>query len=211
MTKFMNVEQYQFIKKQAKKKLNANTTSKDKNVINAIYALVQEEINEKLTFHDIEQQLLLQPIFNIQTKEQFELFASEIKQYVIPFKAPTDSEIKKLFPKDKKLKLPKTEAIDWSEISYLSWIDSGSNRKYVVYYDDGVLKGVRGVFSHTEKMGICSVCNQHSKVGMLMVSKNGTALGTYTKKGNYICENSESCNEALTDLNRFKEFVNNLR
>ncbi|RKJ24526.1 elongation factor G-binding protein, partial [Butyricicoccus sp. 1XD8-22] len=63
MTKFMNVEQYQFIKKQAKKILNANTTSKDKNVINAIYALVQEEINEKLTFHDIEQQLLLQPIF----------------------------------------------------------------------------------------------------------------------------------------------------
>lgn len=103
---FMNVEQYQFIKKQAKKILNAYTSSKDQNVIQAIQALVQEEINNKLNFNEIEQQLKLQPIFELRTKEQLEVFIQEIKQFVEPFKKPTENELKKLFPKDKKLKIP---------------------------------------------------------------------------------------------------------
>ncbi|HWL23942.1 MAG TPA: FusB/FusC family EF-G-binding protein [Ureibacillus sp.] len=209
--KFMNVEQYQFVKKQAKKILNANTTSNDQNVIKAIQALVQEEINDKLTFQDIEEQLVLQPIFNLQSKEQLGLFLDTVKQYVEPFKVPTDNQIKKLFPKDKKVKLPKMEGVDLQELTYLSWVDSGTNRKYIVFYEDGILKGVRGVFDHSEKVGICTVCNQHAKVGLLLVSKKGEQLGTYTKKGNYICENSESCNEALTDFNRLTEFVDNIR
>ncbi len=207
---FMNVEQYQFIKKQAKKILNAYTSSKDQNVIQAIQALVQEEINNKLNFNEIEQQLKLQPIFELRTKEQLEVFIQEIKQFVEPFKKPTENELKKLFPKDKKLKIPNLDQFDWKEITYLSWFDSGTNRKYVVYREDGSLKGVRGVFSHAEKMGICSVCNRHAKVGMLMTSKNGSSLGTYTKRGNYICEDSVACNEALTDISKFNDFVGNL-
>lgn len=211
MMNFMNVEQYQFVKKQAKKIVNAYSSSKDKNVIEAIQALVQEEINDKIKFSDIEQQLKFQPIFELKSKEQLEQFFNEIKQYVEPFKQPTENEIKKLFPKDKKLKLPKFDQIDWQEISYLSWIDSGTNRKYLVYREDGVLKGVRGAYSHSEKKGICAVCNQHTKVGMLMVSKSGNTLGTYTKRGNYICEDSAVCNEALTDLSKFYDFVGNLK
>ena len=209
--KFMNVEQYQFVKKQAKKILNANTTSKDQNVILAIQGLVQEEINNKLTFDDIEQQLILQPIFTVQTKEQLEQFLNSLKQYVKPFNVPTDTQLKKLFPKDKKVKLPKLDGTDLSELTYLSWFDAGTNRKYIVYYEEGMLKGVRGVFDHSEKKGICSLCNQHAKVGLLLVSKSGTQLGTYTKKGNYICENSEFCNEGLTDFSRLKGFVDNLQ
>lgn len=208
--KFMNVEQYQFVKKQAKKILNANTTSKDPNVIQAIQALVQEEINNKLIFDDIEQQIVLQPIFTIQAREQLELFLDSIKQYVEPFKVPTDNQVKKLFPKDKKVKLPKMDGIDLRELSYLSWFDAGTNRKYIVYYEEGILKGVRGVFDHLEKSGICLVCNHHAKVGLLLVSKKGTQLGTYTRKGNYICENSDTCNEELTDFSRLKAFVDNL-
>lgn len=207
---FMNVEQYQFVKKQAKKILNAHTSSNDQNVIQAIQALVQEEINDKLSFKDIEQQLQLQPIFELRSKDQLETFIQEIKQFVEPFKKPTESELKKLFPKDKKLKIPNLEQFDWREITYLSWVDLGTNRKYLVYREDGNLKGVRGVFSHTEKKGICTVCNQHAKVGMLMTSKNGTALGTYTKRGNYICEDSASCNEALADVTKLNDFVGNL-
>ncbi|KGR77874.1 FusB/FusC family EF-G-binding protein [Ureibacillus manganicus] len=208
--KFMNVEQYQFVKKQAKKILNANTTSKDPNVIQAIQALVQEEINNKLILDDIEQQIVLQPIFTIQAREQLELFLDSIKQYVEPFKVPTDNQVKKLFPKDKKVKLPKMDGIDLRELSYLSWFDAGTNRKYIVYYEEGILKGVRGVFDHLEKSGICLVCNHHAKVGLLLVSKKGTQLGTYTRKGNYICENSDTCNEELTDFSRLKAFVDNL-
>ncbi|MDI7742768.1 FusB/FusC family EF-G-binding protein [Lysinibacillus fusiformis] len=208
---FMTPEQFQFVKKQAKKIVNTYTTSNDQKVIQAIQALVQEEINSKLTFQDIEQQLVLQPIFDIKSKDQLEQFLAGIKQYVEPFKQPSEAELKKLFPKDKKLKLPKLETFDWQETSYLSWFDAGTNRKYIVYREDGALKGVRGTFSNSAKNGICTVCNQHAKVGMLLVSKKGTDLGTYTKRGNYICEDSKSCNEALSDLNKFVDFVNNLK
>ena len=208
---FMTPEQFQFVKKQAKKILNTYTTSNDQRVVQAIQALVQEEVDGKLTFQEIEQQLVLQPIFHIKSKEQLEQFLNDIKQYVEPFQKPTEAELKRLFPKDKKLKLPKLEMYDWQETSYISWFDAGTNRKYVVYREDGVLKGVRGTFSNSSKVGVCTVCNQHAKVGMLLVSKKGTDLGTYTKRGNYICEDSESCNEALSDLNKFMDFVNNLK
>ena len=207
---FMTPEQYQFVKKQAKKILNTYTTSKDQNVIQAIQALVQEEIDGKLTFSEINQQLVLQPIFHIQSKDQLEKFLNDIKQNIEPFNQPTEAQLKKLFPKDKKLKLPKLEMYDWQETSYLSWFDPGTNRKYIVYREDGALKGVRGTFSNSEKVGICTVCNQHAKVGLLLVSKKGTELGTYTKRGNYICEDSETCNGALSDLDKFTDFVNNL-
>ena len=208
---FMTPEQFQLVKKQAKKIVNTYTTTNDQKVIQAIQALVQEEINEQLTFQDIEQQLVLQPIFEIKSKDQLEQFLTDIKQYVEPFKQPTEAELKKLFPKEKKLKLPKLESYDWQEISYLSWFDAGTNRKYIVYREEGALKGVRGTFSNSAKAGICTVCNQHSKVGMLLVSKKGTDLGTYTKRGNYICEDSDSCNGALSDLSKFTDFVNNLK
>ncbi|RUL53571.1 MULTISPECIES: FusB/FusC family EF-G-binding protein [Lysinibacillus] len=208
---FITTSQYQLVKKQAKKIVNAFTSSKDQKVIDAIQALVQEEINDKIQFHDIEQQLTLQPIFDLKTKEQAEQFIQHIKPYVIPFQQPTENELKKLFPKDKKLKLPKLAQIDWQEISYLSWFDSGTNRKYLVYREEGVLKGVRGVFSNLEKVGICTVCNRHAKVGLLLVSKSGNVMGTYTKRGNYICEDSDACNEALSDLNKFYNFVENLK
>ncbi|MFC7686026.1 FusB/FusC family EF-G-binding protein [Ureibacillus sp. GCM10028918] len=208
---FMTPEQFQFVKKQAKKILNTYTTSNDQKVIQAIQALVQEEIDDKLTFGEIEQQIVLQPIFHIQSKEQLELFLKDIKQYVEPFQQPTEAELKKLFPKDKKLKLPKLELFDWQETSYLSWFDAGTNRKYIVYREDGALKGVRGTFSNSAKVGICTVCNQHAKVGMLLVSKKGLDMGTYTKRGNYICDDSGACNEALSDLEKFTNFVNNLK
>ncbi|MFJ8237783.1 FusB/FusC family EF-G-binding protein [Ureibacillus sp. NPDC094379] len=204
---FLTVEQYQFVKKQAKKVLNTCVTSKDSKVVQAVQMLVSQEIAEKLNPISEEKQKILQPILTLQTKEQLESFINELKQYVIPFDIPTESEIKKLFLKDKKLKLPKLDQFNPKEVSYLSWFDSGTNRKYVVYREAGVLKGVRGVFSPSNIKGICTICNQHSKVGMIMVSKKGTALGTYTKRGNYICEDSAICNEALTDMNRFINFI----
>lgn len=208
---FLTVEQFQFIKKQAKKVLNTLTTTNDPKVIHAVQALVQEEINEKVSFSEIDQQLELQPIFDIQTKDQLEHFVNRIKQYVTPFQRPQEQDLKRLFPKDKKLKLPKLDSCDWKETTYLSWFDPGTNRKYIVYREDGALRGVRGIFSNSEKVGICTVCNQHAKVGLLLVSQKGMNQGTYTKKGNYICQDSQACNEALSDKTKFMNFIHNLK
>lgn len=208
---FMNVEQYQFVKKQAKKVMNTYITTKDPQVIQAIQELVSQEVNEKLGDMSVEHVLLLQPILKIETKEQLEQFTDGLKQYVEPFEKPSEAAIKKLFPKDKKLKIPALEKLDLREMTYLSWVDSGTNRKYLVYWEADVLKGVRGVFSHTGKKGICSICNQLSNVGLLMVSQSGTSLGTYKKRGNYICADSLVCNDGLTERSRLADFMNNLK
>lgn len=148
---FMTVEQYQFIKKQAKKMLNTFITTKDQQVIRAMQAVVTDDINHKIGDMTIEQRNLLKPVLDIKSKEQMEQIVTDIKPFVEPFKKPAENEIKKLFSKDKKLKIPSLNQFDWQEISYLSWFDAGSNRKYIVYREDEVLKGVRGVFSHSKK------------------------------------------------------------
>lgn len=93
----------------------------------------------------------MKQIVTIQTKEQLENFIEKIKVYVTPFEKLTEKELKKLFPKDKKLKVPDLKNIDWTEISYLSWFDSGTNRKYIVYRNDNNIKSIRGIFSQSSK------------------------------------------------------------
>ncbi|MGE7625168.1 FusB/FusC family EF-G-binding protein [Viridibacillus sp. NPDC096237] len=207
MEHFMNVEQYQFIKKQAKKIASAYSNTKDEGVIQALQALVMESINEKIVELDEESLAILKPIVTIQTKEQLEDFIRKIKVYVTPFDKLTEKELKKLFPKDKKLKVPDLKNIDWTEISYLSWLDSGTNRKYIVYRNDNGIKSIRGIFSQSSKKGICAICNQHQTVGMFMSSKKGRAVGTYVKRGNYICVDSTVCNENLSDFKRLIDFI----
>lgn len=207
MEHFMNVEQYQFLKKQAKKIASAYSNTKDERIIQAIQALVMEDINEKIVDLDEDSLPILKPIATIQTKEQLEDFIRKIKVYVAPFDKLTEKELKKLFPKDKKLKVPDLKNIDWTEISYLSWLDSGTNRKYIVFRTDNGIKSIRGSFSQSNKKGICTICNQHQTVGMFMSSKKGRAVGTYVKRGNYICVDSTVCNENLSDFKRLTDFI----
>ncbi|MBK3497365.1 FusB/FusC family EF-G-binding protein [Viridibacillus sp. YIM B01967] len=207
MEAFMNVEQYQFLKKQARKMINACSNTKDKHVIEAMQALVMESINTKIVGITDDKLCLLKPIVNLQTKEQLEDFFKTIKTYVTPFEIITEKNIKKLFPKDKKMNIPNLKSIDWTEISYLSWLDSGTNRKYIVFRDESGIIGFRGVFSYSNKKGFCTICNQHHQVGMFMSSKKGKALGTYVKRGNYICTDSTACNESLTDFTRLTDFL----
>ncbi|QOV10026.1 FusB/FusC family EF-G-binding protein [Viridibacillus arvi] len=207
MEPFMNVEQYQFVKKQARKIANAYANTNDKHVLQAIQALVMESINEKLIGLDEVRSSIVKQIVTIQTKEQLENFIEKIKVYVTPFEKLTEKELKKLFPKDKKLKVPDLKNIDWTEISYLSWFDSGTNRKYIVYRNDNNIKSIRGIFSQSSKKGICTICNQHQSVGMFMSSKKGKVVGTYVKRGNYICVDSTACNENLTDFTRLTDFI----
>ncbi|MGE7922449.1 hypothetical protein ACQKND_04600 [Viridibacillus arvi] len=51
----------------------------------------------------------------------------ELKPYVLPFKTVTASTLKNQYKKEKKLKLPQLEEIDFQQICYLAWDDPGTH------------------------------------------------------------------------------------
>lgn len=126
---------------------------------------------------------------------------------MIPFKEVTEKTIKKLFPKAKKIKVPILEDMDLNEISYWGWNDKGSNKKYIVAHHDHKHVGLQGTFKSINKKGICALCNHHEEIGMFLSETKGLAIGTFIKRGNYICEDSQKCNQNITTLDKLNDFI----
>ncbi|WP_191561193.1 FusB/FusC family EF-G-binding protein [Metabacillus idriensis] len=207
MQPFIRSDQYHFIKAQTMIIVNGNATVNDSNVLQALKSLAKEKVMNLFIDISDEQEQLLLPIFQIEEKTDAEEFLAQLIPYVIPFKAVSEQTIKKLFPKAKKLKVPSFENLDFKEISYLSWHDKGSNKQYIVVQQHNKLVGLQGTFNPLNKKGICTLCHGHAEVGMFTVEKKGAEQGTLSRKGNYICQDSQACNHNLKTLDRLFDFV----
>ncbi|MFU1789544.1 hypothetical protein ACM3BO_13340 [Mammaliicoccus sciuri] len=93
----------------------------------------------------------------------------------------------------------------------MGWNDSGKQKKFIVLYEDDKLIGVSGDLSPTIKPGICSICKKESNVSMFLSTTKSKGDGTYTKNGNYICHDSEHCNQQLDQLNGLYEFIHTVK
>lgn len=206
---FLTVANYHLLEQQMNKIIQTLATTKDKNVILAVHGIVESEITAKLALSTVEAQLIEQ-LFHVTDRAQGEAYIEQVKPYVIPFKAITASTLKSLFKKEKKLKLPKLEEMDFQEICYLAWDDPGTHRKYVVMEQDEQLKAIKGTFSNNTVRGICAICNRHSDVGQFTTSVKGQVVGTFTSYSNYICADSQTCNRHVTDIEKTKAFFNRI-
>ena len=74
-------------------------------------------MREKLKIVD---ETILTAVEDISDQMDAELLLNSMKAYTIPFKAISEAGLQKLFRKEKKMKLPKLEMMDWQSISYLS-------------------------------------------------------------------------------------------
>lgn len=209
MEPFIRSDQYHFIKQQIKQLINGHATVNDPKVLNALKSLVHDKIQELFTSLNEDQSRVLSPIVDIQDSTNAEAYLILIKPYVIPFRSIKEQDIKKLFPKAKKLKVPPLEEIDYQELTYLGWIDSGSNKKYIVTEFHNKLIGINGTFSNNSQKGICALCNRHEQVSMFLSLVKGkmSGEGAYIKRGNYICQDSEKCNQNLITLDKLYEFI----
>ncbi|MBS4202367.1 FusB/FusC family EF-G-binding protein [Bacillus sp. FJAT-49732] len=200
---FIRCDQYNFIKFQVKHLVQSYSTIKDQDVLRAIsYSSLDKVIN---LFPEYElYREIFEKIPEIKSDIQATHFLDELRPYVIPFRTVSEKTIEKLFPKAKKLKLPPME-LDLKEISYLGWYDIRSERKYLVFDYDGKLVGINGTFRNVTK-GICSVCNGHEEVGLFMANvKSGKE--TFTNRGNYICNDSQRCNQNIKTLDKLYNFI----
>ncbi|SET46757.1 FBP C-terminal treble-clef zinc-finger [Oceanobacillus limi] len=210
MEPFIRPDQYNFIENQVQNIASGYATVKDEGVLNAVKSLATERVLDVITNLTSEQQHLLQQVEKVDDKEKAEGFLAQLKPYVIPFQI-TEQAIHKLFPKVKKLKVPPLETIDWQSISYLSWVDPGSNKRFMVLRKDNKLKGIQGSFKPAIQEGICTICNSHEEVGLFLAKEKGKVQGTYTKRGNYICVDSQTCNNNMKSLDKLHEFVERIK
>jgi hypothetical protein len=209
MEPFIRSDQYHFIKQQLKQLINGHATVNDQKVLNALKSLVHDKVQGLFTRLNEDQSRVLSPITDIQDSTNAEAYLILIKPYVIPFRTIKEQDIKKLFPKAKKLKVPSLGGIDYQELTYLGWIDSGSNKKYIVIEFHDKLIGINGTFSNNSQKGICALCNRHEQVSMFLSLVKGkmSGEGAYIKRGNYICQDSEKCNQNLITLDKLHEFI----
>ncbi|ALC83503.1 MULTISPECIES: FusB/FusC family EF-G-binding protein [Bacillus] len=210
MEPFIRSDQYNFIRTQTQILINGHLSVNDKKVLHALKLITVEKVIQ--LFEDIndEQKQLLNPIVNVEDKTCAEEFLLQVEPYVIPFKNITEQRIKKLFPKAKKLKIPSLEDMDLKEMSYLGWNDIGSNKKYIVTELDQKLIGLQGTFKNINQKGICALCNGFEEVGLFVSESKGSGKGTFTKRGNYICQDSQKCNHNMTTLDKLHDFIERL-
>ncbi|HZG72547.1 MAG TPA: FusB/FusC family EF-G-binding protein [Chondromyces sp.] len=211
MEAFIRSEQYNFIKAQTQILINGHSTINEESVLAALKSMAEEKVLQLFPNSSEEQQQLLHPIVYIEEKAQAEKFLLKLKPYVIPFKEVTEQTIKKLFPKVKKLKVPSLEEMDRREISYVGWNDRGSNKKYIIALYENKLIGLQGTFQTNHQKGICAICNGYEEVGMFLSEGKGAEKGTFIKRGNYICQDSQICNQNLTTLDKLNNFIELLR
>lgn len=211
MEAFLRSDQYNFIKSQAYILANGHASANDKGVIAALKSLTMEKVEAALGTMTDQQRQLIDMLLTVENREEAELFLLKLTPYVVPFQDISQQTLKKLFPKAKKLRLPDMEEMNMQETSYLSWIDKGTNRKYMIARHGNKLVGLHGTFQSINKKGICALCNKHEDVGMFLYEKKGEVLGTFVKRGNYICQNSVVCNQNITSLEKLHDFIEWLR
>lgn len=207
MEPFIRNDQFNFIKLQIKNLVNGHATAKHPGVINALKALTNEKVNSLFPELTEEQRKVLDPIVEIVERTDADLYLLQLKPYLLSFPQITEQTIRKMFPKVKKLKVPSIGETNLNEISYLGWNDSGSNKKYIIIQDHKEFIATQGTFKRASKKGICALCNCHEDVGMFMTLLKGSTQDTYTTRGNYICEDSQKCNNNLTNLEKLHDFI----
>ncbi|UOQ45978.1 FusB/FusC family EF-G-binding protein [Halobacillus salinarum] len=206
MDSFIRSDQYNLIKAQAHRLIRSHSSVNDSSVMEAVKSVSLEKVLQSFSSLSPEEKELIDHISVIEDQEDAILLLSRLKQYVIEFPDLTENHLKKLFPKVKKLQHPDLDEIDKKATSYLGWNDYGSNRKYLVVPFQGELIGLKGTFTQSNTKGICTICSEQEKVGMFTTTVMNSAQSV-VRRGNYICQDSELCNQNLTDLTNLHHFV----
>lgn len=191
--------------------LHALRSVGDPKVVETVRFSAQTKVAE--LFPDIQDSRrgLLESISDLRTADDFQTYMQALEPYRRGFPPITEKQLQKLFPKNKKLKLPDLTQIDLRCISYLSWTDIATNKMFIVYHRDGQFVGVEGRYTTTNKKSYCFACNSFEQLVLFSaISKKrpAHALPDYYKSvGNYICMSGHECNKNITDVSALEKFI----
>lgn len=211
---FIRNHQYNFIKRESNTLQNALRTVADPKVLESVRIGAQTNIAGLFPTATDAQKQMLARIAVLETAEEFQQYLRELTPYVVEFPTFSVKQIQKLFPKNKKLKIPDMAKIDSRFVTYLSWIDISTNKLFIVYPRNGQFVGVEGRFTPVNKKGHCFVCNRYEELVLFTaISKKRPAHASsdyYKAVGNYLCMNSEECNKKITDTAPLENFLDSV-
>ncbi|EFM66023.1 FusB/FusC family EF-G-binding protein [Enterococcus faecalis] len=208
------IQPYQFniIKEQVAVLLNTYTSVNDATTVKTVQALCVEKINGLFPEEHPAVTILLDKVMDRRlTRARAEKYLDELKETVLSFKEPSTPQVTKVFRKVKKLKIPEWENMDLRNNTYVGWNDAGTQKKFILAYRENKLIGVHGTLSPTIVKGVCSICQTITNVSMFLATTKSGGDGTYTKKGNYICHDSDTCNQQLTQPEYLEAFMENVK
>ncbi|MDT2759169.1 FusB/FusC family EF-G-binding protein [Enterococcus xiangfangensis] len=198
--------EYWYCKQQISELVSAYHSVNDKQVILTLQTLIQGKTAEQFGRNPLLAAYWEKFLDTGLTRDKFEKLFEEMKSFVIPMSVPSTKQIDKCFRKVKKMQYPEIPTIDFRELSYLGWNDSGTNRKYLIRKMNDRFTGIYGSFDSNVQKGHCAICNQISTVAFFLATTKSAGDGTYTKKGNYICTDSDQCNRQMTQMETLDRF-----
>lgn len=208
-TPFIRNHQYNIIKKQAEFLQKTLRTVADRRVLETVRYRAAANIIEAFPGLTKDQQRMLEQISTFETAYDFQRYLSALEPYLEPYPPITLKQIQKLFPKNKKLKIPDLGSIDFRYVTYLSWVDIATNKLFIVYPFEGQFIGIEGRITPTHKKGYCLFCNRHQELAFLTVkTKPANALPDhYSSIGQYVCMENQGCNQSITDTASLEKFI----
>ncbi|MBY8914058.1 FusB/FusC family EF-G-binding protein [Bacillus sp. YC2] len=207
--KFIKNEHLNFIKKQIELIKDSKKKNVAPTVLAAVIDLANAKISDLIPHATLDQQDLLD-VSRLKTDAEYDQYIQRLSAFVIPFPKITEQQLKKMFPKHKKLKLPDLSKIDHSQLTYLSWNDLRSNKKFIIYELDGKMVGIECKFAPTSKHNVCSFCNSFGQVvyfSTVTKAKQSKNPDYYKAIGNLICADSSECNKKITNVEYVTAFL----
>ncbi|WP_338068316.1 FusB/FusC family EF-G-binding protein [Brevibacillus invocatus] len=208
--RFIRNHQFNFIKKQSDHVQRAHHTVSDPKVLQAVIFQSEAKIMELFPELNEDQRKVLEPITTCKSAQDFSDYLQKVCEHTIDFPAISEAQIKRLFPKNKKLKLPNLSAMDVSKLTYLGWLDIATNKIYYVYQDQGKFVGVEGKFTPGSKKNLCSFCHGYEEVALVSAiskAKSSISPDYYKAVGNYMCVDTHQCNKQITDVSNLEGFI----
>ena len=204
--------QYSYITQQVDDLVSAELSVNDAQIRAAVLAKILDRITPLLP---TDEPVVTTFLKGLQTERLTRAKAAKLLDPLIPlvvsFPQLTPKQLEKLFRKVKKLKQPNWSEMQLHEMTYLGWNDGGNQKKYLVAPYEGRLIGIQGELAPQTVKGVCAICQTIGNVALFLSTTKSSGLGTYTKKGNYICRDSAQCNRQLTDLQPLEDFLTVIR
>lgn len=219
MKSFIKKHEYNYILKCLSDLNNTLRNCVDANIVETNKLYIQGKILSLFQSLEEEEKALLD-ISKITDPLHIDKYLADLNEYVSGMPSITNSQITKLFKKEKKLKLPTEEALKSRKV-YLSWIDEATKKLFVVYNMNNKFIGMTCKLSNfnSNTTNICALCNhigvenEVATVSSICKTSNPSE-DSYKSIGFHICLDSEKCNERIVSTEKLEKLlkeVNNLK
>ncbi|WP_425448820.1 FBP domain-containing protein [Dethiothermospora halolimnae] len=220
MKAFIKKHEYNYIRNRLNDLKNAYKSCVDINIIEATKAYIKEEIFNIFTNLSKEEKGLLdirEIDDHLHIDIQINKYLDQLNKYVYGMPNITTGQIKRLFKKEKKLKLPSQDILSEKKV-YLGWVDKSTRKLFVAYNMNGNLLGMKcriinHASSNSRRCVLCNHIDEGNEVAFVSpICK--TDNGNYRSIGFDICLDSKICNERIASTEKLEKIlkdVNNIK